>query len=249
MAGSAMLGLGVVLLFVLLIIYYLVTSKRESTWQLREIPAFHRIGRSIGLAVESGKRLHVSLGRGGMTGREVPPGLAGLSVLERIARAAAMSDRPLIATSGDGGLAILSRDAMKQAFREMASLDQYNATYGRLSGLTPFSYAAGALPVMYDEESALNILLGHFGAEAALLVDASERSGGVTLAGSDSLPAQAVIYAAAHEPLIGEEIFAAGAYLHAGPAHLASLRAQDIMRWVLVAGILVGAALKLLGVI
>jgi len=69
----------------------------------------------------------------------------------------------------------------------------------------------------------------------------------MTLAGSDNLSAQAVIYAAAHDPLIGEELYAAGAYMNAGPAHSASVRAQDYLRWVLVAAILIGSALKLVG--
>jgi hypothetical protein len=44
--------------------------------------------------------------------------------------------------------------------------------------------------------------------------------------------------------LIGEELYAASAYLKAGPAHYATLSAQDVLRWVLVAAILVGAILK-----
>jgi hypothetical protein len=52
----------------------------------------------------------------------------------------------------------------------------------------------------------------------------------------------------AQEPLIGEEFFAGGAYLGAGPAHTASLRMQDILRWVVVSLIVLGAILKLTGV-
>ncbi len=48
---------------------------------------------------------------------------------------------------------------------------------------------------------------------------------------------------------LGEELYAAGAYLGAGGAHSASLRMQDILRWVLVAAILIGAILKLLGIL
>jgi hypothetical protein len=42
-------------------------------------------------------------------------------------------------------------------------------TTSRLTGLTPFSYAAGAMPVIHDERVSTNILLGHFGPEVALL--------------------------------------------------------------------------------
>ncbi|MGW8250474.1 MAG: DUF6754 domain-containing protein, partial [Anaerolineales bacterium] len=77
----------------------------------------------------------------------------------------------------------------------------------------------------------------------------SERSESLTLAGSDSIPAQAIFVAAAQEPLIGEELYAAGAYLNAGPLHASSLRAQDIFRWVLIAAIVVGGVLKMVGLL
>jgi len=83
----------------------------------------------------------------------------------------------------------------------------------------------------------------------ALIADAAERTGSVSLGGSENLSAQAVLYAAAQEPLIGEELFAAGAYAQAGPMHVASLKAQDFLRWLLVGALLLGAALKLLGVV
>jgi hypothetical protein len=171
--------------------------------------------------------------------------MVGLIILQRIARAASISDRPPVATSGDAGLAILSRDTLQRVYQQVGSPEQYDPTSGQLSGLTPFAYAAGTISIFSDEQVSASVLSGHFGSEVALMLDASERRGGLSLAGSDSLAGQAVIYAAADEPLVGEELYAAGAYLQAGPAHLASVRAQDIMRWLLVGAILLGALLKL----
>jgi hypothetical protein len=71
--------------------------------------------------------------------------------------------------------------------------------------------------------------------------------GSLTLAGTDNLTGQAVLYATAHEPLIGEELYAGGAYLQAGPIHTASLQAQDAIRWLLVGVILIGIVLKVVG--
>jgi hypothetical protein len=120
---------------------------------------------------------------------------------------------------------------------------------GRLTGLTPFSYAAGALPLMSDEQVSTNVLMGNFGIEAGLLTEAADRSEAYSLAGSDNLPAQAVLFASAQDPLIGEELYASPAYLNAGPMHLASLRVQDILRWLIVVVVLVGAFLGLVGLL
>jgi hypothetical protein len=169
-------------------------------------------------------------------------------MLQRIARAASISDKPPVATSGEATQAILSQDTLSSAYSMIGAGDQYDPASGQLSGVTPFSYAAGALPVIYDQEVSINVLAGSFGSEVALITDAAERKGITSLAGSDNLPAQAILYATAEEPLIGEELYAGGAYLQAGPVHLASLRAQDILRWVLTGAILLLSAAKLVGV-
>ena len=159
-----------------------------------------------------------------------------------------LSCQPPITTSGDATLAILSQDELKAAskFSEGVAFDP---TTGRLSGLSPFSYAAGTIPAIRDENVSANVLMGNFGVEVALLTDAVERENTFVMAGSDNLAAQAVIYASAQEPLIGEEIYAAGAYVGSDPLHAASLSVQDILRWLIIAVILVGAVLALVGVI
>jgi hypothetical protein len=242
------LALSLIVLFLLLVIGFALYERRRTGGRnLRDIPAFSRLIRAIGLAVEDGTRLHISLGHGQVQGASSAAGFAGLAILERIARTASISDYPPVATSGDGALSLLTRDTLASAYREMEAGDLFEPTQARLSGITPFSYAAGALPIIQDEQVSANILTGHFGPEIALITEASERSGGFTLAGTDNLPAQAVLVATAQEPLLGEELYAGGAYLRAGAVHTASLRVQDIFRWLIIAAILGGGILKFMG--
>lgn len=216
---------------------------------LRAIPAFDRLRRAIGLAVEDGSRLHVSLGSANLQSPTSASALVGLTVLERIAQLSSVSDRPPVATSGDSTLSILAQDKLRATYREANAADVFEPNQARLTGMTPFSYATGAMPVFKEEQVSANIVVGNFGAEAALLADAAEQSGCFLLAASDALPAQAILFATAQEPLIGEELFASGAYLQAGSLHAASLRTQDVLRWVLIAGMLVGSILKIIGIV
>lgn len=250
--GSSLLawaGLGFVLLFLILILVYTAITRRRPGKVLREIPAFGNLRRAVGLSVEAGKRIHLSLGWGSFNGLQVSSALLGITVLQRIARAASVSDRPPVATSGEGTLTILSQDSLRGVYRNMGVIGQFDPYSAQLTGVSPFSYAAGVMPVIIDQQVAANVLAGHFGSEVALITDAGERSGSPTLAGSDNIPGQAVLYAAAQDPLIGEELYAAGAYLQAGATHIASLRAQDFLRWLIILLILAGAALKFLGVL
>lgn len=247
LSDTGVLGILFVGVFLILILYF-TSIERKKPMTLRVIPAFSKLRHAIGLAVEAGKRLHLSFGRGSVMGLQAGSALVGFGLLDRIARTASISDRPPIATSGDGSLTILSQDTIRGALQAIGEEGRYDRSSGQLSGLTPFGYAAGNLPIIYDEQIAASILAGHFSSEVVLITDAVERNGGMVLAGSDNIPAQAVLYATAEEPLIGEELYVAGAYLKAGTTHIASVRAQDILRWGLVGVILAGAILKFLGV-
>lgn len=241
-----MLALGL-LIFAAVLLLALSFWRRRTPGSFRSIAAYERLNRSVGLAVENGTRLHVSLGRGNLFTARGGSALAALAMLRRLAERTSVSDRPPIATSGDASLAILSQDTLQSGYRAAGAEEQYRFSTGRLTGLTPFSYAAGAIPVMHDENVSANIIIGDLGTEAALLAEAADRENTNLIAASDDLSAQSVFYATAEDPLIGEELFAAGAYVGAGASHDASLNVQDILRWLIILAILLGAGLKILG--
>lgn len=237
------LGLAVVLFIVFLFI------RRKTPAVFRRIEAFERLNRAVGIAVENGTRLHLSLGRGNLFSARGGSALAGLALLRRLSERTSVSDRPPIATSGDPTLAILSQDTMLSGYRAAGAEEQYRFSAGRLTGLAPFSYAAGTMPIARDEGVSASVVMGDLGAEAALMAEAADRENNSLVAASDNLSAQAVFYASAQEPLIGEELFAGGAYTGAGPSHQASLNTQDILRWLIIVAILAGSVLKLGGLI
>lgn len=223
--------------------------RSKSNVVFRKISAFTHLKRAIGISVEEGTRLHISLGRGGLQTPQGAPALAGLAMLRHLSEQTSASDTPPVVTSGAADLAILSRDTLQAGYKAAGAQEIYNPATGRLTGLTPFSYAVGAVPSMHDENVSANVIIGHFGSEVALLTDSAERTNSMAVAAADDPSAQAVLFASVDKPLIGEELFAAGAYSNAGPAHKASLQVQDIMRWIIILVLLGGSALKLIGII
>lgn len=243
-----LIGLAVVILCGVLMMVFRIIFRKRPMRGIRQMPAFNVLRQSIGLAVEDGSRLHISLGKSGVFSTRSASGLVGLTMLERIAQLGSISDSPPIASSGDGSMAILSQDTLSSTYRDMHAYDMYDPNLGSITGVTPFSYVAGTLPVIQDEHVSANIFVGNFGPEAALLVDKAEQENSFSMAASDDLSTQAVFYATAREPLIGEEVFAGGAYLQAKPFQAASLRAQDVLRWVIIGFTLLGILLKIAGV-
>lgn len=242
------LGLALILLFFALLVVFRVSLRARPGRELRSIAAYTRLQRALGEAVEAGQRLHLTIGRGKITDMQSAAGLMGLVVAERISRVAAVADRPPVVTSGTGPLGLLSQGVTRGTFAESGLSERYHPALAQISGLTPYAYAAGTMVLAGDPANAAMVILGSVGPEAALIADAGETEGRLVVAGTDHVPTQAVLYAAAAEPLIGEELFAAGAYLGAEPFHNASLQAQDVLRWVLIVAMVAGGLLKLLGV-
>jgi hypothetical protein len=247
MTLTDVLGIVILVAFAVLLIVRTGTELRWPT-TLRALPAFEELRSAIERAVEAGQRVHLSLGTGTLIGGESGPALAGLTALSQTAEVTLESDLPLVASSGDGAVAAASQDALRGTLGRLGAADRFRWTRARMLGPTPYSYVA-TLPGMLDSERvSVHILLGHFGNEGGLAADMGARQRAFVLAGTDAVPTQALFFATADQPLIGEEAFAAGAYLGAGGMHRASLRVQDLLRLVLIIAIVVGTLLRTLGV-
>jgi hypothetical protein len=230
--------------FLLLIVTFFM---RKSAPRLRDIPALTRLYRIIGLSVEDGTRLHISLGHGSLLDARGGSAFAALAALRIIAERTSVSDMPPVASAGDAPLGLLTQDTLQSGYKAARVEELYIPTTGRVTGLTPFSYAAGAMHITQNENVSANLLLGHIGPEVALLAEASDRESAPVIGASDNLAGQAVLFASSEEALIGEELFAAPAYLGAGASHTASLAVQDILRWLVILALLGGAAGKIAG--
>jgi hypothetical protein len=249
----AYVGLGFLVAFLILMLVYMAALRSsdknsQEPLRLRVLPAFNQLKRALVQSVETGKRIHVSLGRAGLNGLPGASALAGMGVQRKILQSS-MSDLPELTTVGSGEVVILAQDISKDTYKTALVDQTYDPNRCQVSGVTPYTYAVGTLPVIFDEQVSVSYLAGHFGSEVGLIAEAAERAGSLTVAGSDSLTAQAVLYAAAQEPLIGEELYAGAAYVAPDPVILASIRAQDILRWGIVLFILIGIGLKLAGVL
>jgi len=223
--------------------------KRKSPARLRDIHALAQLHRMLGLSVEDGTRLHISLGYGNLLGARGGSALAGLAMLRHISERTSVGDAPPVASAGDPILGLLSQDTLQAGYNAANAGELYSHTTGRIAGLSPFGYAAGAMYIPQNENVSANIMIGHFGPEVALLADAAERRSVIVIGASDNLAGQAVLFANTQDVLIGEELFSTGAYLGAGASHLASLTLQDIFRWLIILALLGGAVVKFAGAI
>jgi hypothetical protein len=216
---------------------------------LRPLAGYAALARLVGQAVESGGRVHVSTGSGDIAGEKTAATLSGIAALDYVSEASSISDLTPLATTGDATAMPLLADTVRRAYQRTRSYDKFDPDSARLVAFEPLSMAAGITSMIPDESVRANVLLGSFGPELALITESGRRNHLTQVAGSDELEGQAVAYAMADHALIGEEIFAARAYLSGDPGSLASIALQDVLRWLIIAGLVIGTLLGVLGLI
>jgi hypothetical protein len=238
------LGAAVLLVFGSLVILFtaLAVRRREADRQpaFRPIGAYARLADTVGHAVETGRRLHLSLGTGTLGTPDTTITAAGATLFDQVAPGAAMSDRPPIVTAADGATMLLGRDVLRGVYARHQALERFPPDAAQVVGLSPLSFGAALATLPKDEAVAGTVLMGSVGLEAVLLAEANARAGSPTLAATDNLAAQAMLLPTTTDPVLGEDVYAAGAYVFGAPAHIGSLHAQDVMRLLVAGAILAG---------
>ena len=198
--------------------------------RFRSIPAFRLLRGQMGRAIESGRDLHVSIGTGGVSGDDTATTLAGLAVAEYLADEAAASGIAPTVTASDPTSVILAEDAVRRPYTRQGNLSDFPRNAARLPALNSTQYAAATMDLLNHEPVLTNIMSGVFGAEAALIDQAANNHDLPQLFGAADPRALAVMSTSTDNVLLGEEMYAAKAYLRAQLPQLASLRAADIVR-------------------
>lgn len=236
--------IGAILLLILsglVLVALLILRSKGPRPKMRTIPAFD-LRHETGFAAESGGTIHIALGSGGLSGDDTVTSLAAFQLVEALADAAVLYNSPPIITVGDPTLLPLAQDILRRAYERHGLIERYNPSQVRFIAPSPVAYAAGAASMAAAEDATTNVMIGAFGPEVSLIVDAGARRDLPQSAAATDPTAISVLYPATDRLAIGEELFAAGAHMTARRPYLAGLNAQDVLRVILVL-IILGAVL------
>ena len=242
------LMLGALLLFLILFLFYLRRAGRGRQGHapplaLRPIPAYDSTREGFSRAAETGNAVHTSPGSGGVGARGVTTAatLAGLSMVESMSRVSAVTGAPVQATTNDAVAYALTENALRRGYVQAGwPLERESGGARFLTHSDPLAYVAAAAEVAHQNRVTHAVMSGHFGPEVLFLLEAQRRSGAHQIAGASDPQALALMSITADHTLIGEEIFASGAYLERRASFAASLLSQDGLRWAIILLIIVG---------
>ena len=214
--------------------------RRKTAFPMRTIPAYEAIPLLIGESIEAGRPMHVSFGSAGLGGSNTALTLASAELLYQIAARNQVGST--VVTASDPSALPLAYGTLRRAYASRRDRLSASSVRWYPAGTRSLAFAAALTGVLGDERVSGNVLTGNFGPEIALVLEASMRKRQSSIAGSVDLDGQAVAYAMADQALIGEELFVAGAYLSDSAAQRGSVVTLDILRWLLILGILIATA-------
>lgn len=215
-------------------------ARRGWIISVRPIAGLRVIEEAVGRATEMGRPMLFIPGIQDLDQIET---VAGLTVMSHIARKAAEYDTPLEVPTARVLVMSAAREMCEAAALAAGRPETYDEE--RITYVTDdqFGYVAHVCGWMVRQKPAACFFLGKFYAESLILAETGRAVGAIQIGGTAE-PAQLPFFVAACDyALIGEELFAASAYLSGEPKQLGTLRGQDWGKFLAMGLILFGSGM------
>jgi hypothetical protein len=233
------MGLLLNIILFALVIYYM---NKPKTPYIRRVPALDAIEEAVGRATEMGKPVIASFGVC-WNGFDYWT-LAGLTVVSHVAKICASTDTRIIVPTGGSDGSVVVRPAavetVRSAFASVGKTDNFNIDDVPFLSAFQGAYISGYVGLMQRLTPGAVILCGSHAYEGMSITEQSNFMGAITIAGASYISNMAAMACAADYLIIGEETPAAGAYLSQEPALIASIRVQDLYKFLTIILLILG---------
>ncbi len=213
-----------VLVFFGLTVGFVQVAKTGKELYVRPLAGIEAVDDAIGRATEMGSPILYVLGLGSA---DMVATIASFTILGRVAKKVAEYQTPIIVPCYDPIVMAVAQEVVKSAYLDAGRPDDYDEDAVHFVTNLQFAYVAAVNGIMLREHPATNIYMGKFFAESLLLAETGALAGSIQIAGTDEIAQIPFFIVACDYTLIGEELYAASAYLGREPILLGSLKAQD----------------------
>ena len=233
--GSEVSLVMVVTLIIITLVASYLSKEGKIKPTIRRLPALDALEEGVGRATEMGRPVHFTTGgfsitSGGLGG--FPAVMAGISCLGHVADYCARSGVRLIDSIGKADKYALEYETIKEAYIRNGVPENFIEDDVRYVSDTQHAFSSGILSTVYNEKCATNIMIGGFSGEAVLIAEGAHAAGCFQVGGN---PRTAQVYffvVVCDYALIGEEVYTAGAALRREPEELGMIFGQDIIRYI-----------------
>jgi Domain of unknown function (DUF6754) len=231
------------ILFTGLIIYFIIQSRKGKAPFIRRISGLDAVEDAVGRATEMGKPILYVPGLSSISDIAT---IASLNILSEVAKKTAQYDTTLLVPNRDPIVYTVALEMVKESYTNVGRPDVFKPDNIFFVSDNQFAYAAAVDGIMVREKPAANFFIGMFWAESLILAETGATTEAIQIAGTDSISQLPFFITACDYTLIGEELYAASAYLSREPLLLGSLAGQDYGKMIILIVLLVSSALILL---
>jgi hypothetical protein len=228
------------------IVFYAINLAKRKEIFLRRIPGLDAVDEAIGRATELGKPVLYMTGAHDMND---PSTIAAAVILGRVAKKAASYETELLVPHREPITMAVCQEITKQAYLEAGKPDLFKDDANFFITSDQFSYTAAVDGIMLRRKPAANFFMGSYFAESLLLTETGASTGAIQIAGTDSDHQLPFFVTTCDYTLIGEELYAASAYLSKEPIQIGTLRGQDLGKAFILGVIGIGTLLATIAVI
>jgi uncharacterized protein DUF6754 len=228
------------------LVFYTISHAKRNNIFLRRIPGLDAVDEAIGRATELGKPILYLTGAHDMSD---PSTIAAAVILGRVAKRTAAYETELMVPHRDPITMAVCQEITKQAYLEAGKPDLFKEDSNFFITSDQFSYTAAVDGIMLRKKPAANFFMGSYFAESLLLTETGASTGAIQIAGTDSDHQLPFFVTTCDYTLIGEELYAASAYLSREPIQIGTLRGQDIGKAFILTVIGIGTLLATVGVV
>lgn len=233
-----------VFFFTFMLLLLITQARKGREMYLRPIPGLEAIDEAVGRATEMGKPvLYVP----GLSTIDDVATIASLNILSHVTKKVGEYATRIIVPNRDPMVYTVAREIVKEAYTSIGRPDLFNPDDVFFVTTRQFGYAAAVSGIMVRENPATNFFIGMFWAESLILAETGASTGAIQIAGTDAVTQLPFFIVACDYTLMGEELYAASAYLSKDPLLTATLKGQDIMKFILGIALVAGSLLNLVG--
>jgi len=228
---------------VLIYLMFYVGERRKKIFHIKRLPPIDAIEEAVGRCVELGRPMHFTPGTATLTRMEAPGTIAGIAILGYVARLAARLGVRLIATCQMPETYPLVRETVRESFITEGKIDYYND-----EDVIYMPQVKAAAGLMQREHVGANFLMGGFWHEGLVLAEAGAIAGAINIGGI-AAPVATIpfLVICCDYCLMGEELYAASAYITKDPVLTSTIAGQDYIKVACVVLILIGTILSTMG--
>lgn len=213
--------------FIVLMFIMIRVARSGRDLYIRPLAGIKAIEEAVGRATEMGRPVIYVPGIDDVNNIQT---IYSMVILGKVAEMVARYKTPLLVPTASPFVTPMAEETVKQGYLNAGVPENYDANNIRYMSQEQFAFTAATNGLILRERPAATILMGSFYAESLLMAETGFAAGSIQVAGTANIHQLPFFVVACDYTLIGEEFYAATAYLSREPGLLGTIKAQDYFK-------------------